>query len=166
MNEKKTTDQNKKGASARIWVLLHILLAVYALSGVFSKLAAGERVLSCRFCLFYGLLLLLLGVYAIGWQQIIKRMPLTKAFANKAVSVIWACIYGMIFFHETITVGKAVGGLLTIAGVILFAFSDKQTDPEPAEKLQESAKSTTSVKNKITGDTNETAAPDSDREGM
>ncbi len=155
MNEKKMTNQNKKSTSALIWVLLHILLAVYALSSVFSKMAAGEEFLSFRFCLFYGLLLLLLGLYAIGWQQIIKRLPLTVAYANKAVSVVWACIYGVFFFQEKLTMGKFIGGLLTIAGVILFALSDKEA--ESAENQQISAKSTNAVNtenpDKITPDT-------------
>ena len=121
----------KKSATAWVWVVLHVMLAIYALSGVLLKMAGNESFLSFRFCLFYGLVLLLLGLYAIGWQQIIKRMPLTKAYANKAVSVVWACIYGVIFFRETITVGKVIGGLVTIAGVSLFAFSDSpQSDEE------------------------------------
>lgn len=158
------TQQNK--GRIMIWVVLHVMLAIYALSGVCSKFAAQEELLSFRFCLFYGFLILLLGLYAIGWQQIIKRMPLTQAYANKAVSVVWACIYGVMFFQEKITVGKVCGGLLTIAGVVLFALSDKETgssesDPsqtrKPAENGTETAESTTSVntenEHKITPDT-------------
>ncbi len=164
----------KKSATVWVWVVLHVMLAVYALSSVFSKMAGNESFLSFRFCLFYGLVLLLLGLYAIGWQQIIKRMPLTKAYANKAVSVVWASIYGVIFFRETITPGKVIGGILTISGVVLFAFSDKQTDEEtpaeetsePAQTLEEPVKSTTSVKNKITGDTNQNSDSAGTKEGI
>ena len=115
---------NEKKRSAWLWIVLHVMLAVYALSTVFSKYAAQEEPMSIKFFLFYGLVLLLLALYAIGWQQIIKRLPLTVAYANKAVSVIWGCIYGVIFFSEKITIGKVTGSLLVIAGVILFAFSD------------------------------------------
>lgn len=104
--------------------LLHILLMVYSTSGILSKLAAGEPFLSFRFCLYYGGVIALLGIYAIGWQQIIKRLPLTTAFANKAVTVVWGIIWGAVFFHESVTVGKIIGAVLVIAGVALFAAAD------------------------------------------
>ena len=81
-------------------VLLHIMLMIYSMSGICSKLASGQSFFSFKFCLYYGLIIVLLGFYAIGWQQIIKRMPLTAAFANKAVTVVWGIIWGFIFFHE------------------------------------------------------------------
>lgn len=104
---------------------LHILLMVYSMSGICSKMAAGSEFLSVRFCLFYGVIIALLGVYAIGWQQVIKRLPLTVAFANKSVTVVWGIIWGLVFFHEDISVGKIVGALLVIAGVILYVSDGK-----------------------------------------
>ncbi|MBR2677362.1 MAG: transporter [Solobacterium sp.] len=112
----------------RAYILLHILLAVYSLTSVFSKLAAQEEFLSLRFCLYYGAMILLLGVYAIGWQQVIKRLPLTEAFANKAVTVLWGFIYGIILFHEGVTIWKLVGLALIITGIVLYARSDPGED--------------------------------------
>lgn len=102
------------------------MLMVYSLSGVFSKLAAAEPFLSVRFCLFYGAVILLLGFYAIAWQQIIRAIPLTTAFANKAVTTAWGLVWGLLFFHEQITVGKLLGVALVIAGVVLFSTADKE----------------------------------------
>lgn len=99
---------------------LHLLLMVYSMSSICSKMAAGSEFLSFRFCLFYAVIIAMLGLYAIGWQQVIKRLPLTVAFANKSVTVVWGIIWGFVFFHEKITVGKVVGALLVIAGVILY----------------------------------------------
>ena len=112
----------------KAYILLHILLAVYSLTSVFSKLAAQEEFLSLRFCLFYGGMILLLGVYAIGWQQVIKHLPLTEAFANKAVTVLWGFIYGVILFREGVTVWKLIGLALIIMGIVLFAKSDPGED--------------------------------------
>ena len=105
---------------------LHMLLMVYSTSGILSKLAAGVDFLSIEFCLYYGGVLLLLGFYAIGWQQILKRLPLTTAFSNKAVTIVWGIIWGALFFFEPITLPKAVGALLIIAGVVLFSHADGQ----------------------------------------
>lgn len=69
-----------------------------------------------------------MGIYAVGWQQIIKYLSLTTAFTNKAVTIVWGIIWGILFFHETITVGKLLGAILVIVGVILFVSSDKGED--------------------------------------
>jgi len=78
-------------------LLLHGILMLYSMGGIFSKLAGAEPILSFKFCLYYGMIIGILGIYAIGWQQIIKRMPLTTAFANKAVTVVWD-LFGALFF--------------------------------------------------------------------
>ena len=104
---------------------LHGMLMIYSMSGICSKLAAGESFLSTRFCVYYAIIIALLGVYAIGWQQVIKRIPLTTAFANKAVTVVWGIVWGWFFFGESITPGKLIGAGMVIAGVVLFAKSDE-----------------------------------------
>lgn len=111
-------------------ILLHCILAVYSTSTIFSKLAAGQKFLSIKFCLFYVMIILLLGFYAIGWQQIIKRMPLTAAFANKAVTVVWGIIWGFVFFKEPITKGKVIGAVLVILGIVMYALADKEVEHE------------------------------------
>lgn len=105
---------------------LHLLLMAYSTSGILSKLAAGVDFLSFDFCILYGGVLCLLGFYAIGWQQILKKLPLTTAFSNKAVTIVWGIIWGALFFFEPITLPKAVGALLIIAGVVLFSHADGQ----------------------------------------
>lgn len=109
---------------------LHLLLMLYSTSTICSKLAAGEPFLSFRFCLCYAGVIALLGLYAIGWQQIIKRLPLTMAFANKAVTVVWGLLWGVLFFQERITVGKIAGALLVIAGVVIYAGADQAQEVE------------------------------------
>lgn len=113
-------------------IALHCMLMIYSMSGICSKLAARQTFLSAKFCLYYGIIILLLGFYAIGWQQIIKRIPLTTAFANKAVTVVWGIVWGRMFFQESITLGKIVGAILVVAGVALFAESDEKKVTEGA----------------------------------
>lgn len=108
------------------YVLLHILLLVFSLSSVCSKLAAQEDVMSFKFIMMYGFVIMLLGVYAIFWQQIIKNMPLTAAYANRAITVFWGMLWGLIIFKERITPGKVMGAVLVISGIILFALSDRE----------------------------------------
>ena len=117
---------NKK--NLKLLILLHGMLMIYSLSGICSKKAAGTAFLSLEFCLYYGVIIALLGFYAIGWQQIIKRMPLTTAFANKAVTVVWGLVWGAVVFHEAIPPGKLIGAAMVVAGVVLFARADGEED--------------------------------------
>jgi len=110
----------------KAYLLLHVLLLLYAASTALSKLAAGEDFLSLPFLLLYGGVLALLALYALGWQQVIKRMPLTAAYANKAVTVVWGLLAGLLFFGEKMTPGKGIGAALVISGVVLFAFSGEE----------------------------------------
>lgn len=110
--------------------LLHILLMVYSTGGICSKLAAQEEFMSLQFCVYYGFLFVLLVFYAIGWQQIIKRLPLTTAFANKAVTVVWGLIWGIVIFHEQVSLIQILGACFVIAGVILFAKADEDIQGE------------------------------------
>lgn len=105
-------------------LLLHILLMFYSASGILSKLAAGVDFLSWQFLLLYGGVLFILFAYALGWQQILKRMPLTTAFSNKAVTIVWGIIWGAVFFAEPITLLKVVGAILIIVGVVMYSQAD------------------------------------------
>ena len=72
--------------------LLHIMLMVYSMSGICSKMASKQEFLSLRFLLYYAGVIVLLAVYAVAWQQIIKRISLTLAYANRAVTVVWGLV--------------------------------------------------------------------------
>lgn len=101
------------------YVLLQALILLYSLSSVCSKYASQQEFLSLQFILFYGAVILLLGLYAIFWQQILKKIPLVSAYANKAVTVIWGLIWGMLLFDEEINRYKVCGCIIIIIGVYL-----------------------------------------------
>lgn len=105
-------------------VILHIVILLFSAISIASKLASGADFLSTKFIVFYGIVLLGLFVYAIAWQQIIKRIPLVTAYANKAVTVIWGLIYGRLFFGEKITLRKIIGAVIIVSGVCLIVTAD------------------------------------------
>lgn len=108
----------------KVFLALHLLLLLFAGTTVLSKLAAGEDFLSPRFCLFFGGEFVLLGVYALGWQQILKRLTLTVAYTNKAVTLVWSMVFGVLLFHEQLQLRQVVGCALAVAGVLLFVKAD------------------------------------------
>ncbi len=102
------------------YFLLHAILFMYSLSAVCSKKASEYEFLSPQFFMFYGIMLVIMLLYAVLWQQVLKKLPLTVAFANKAVTIIWGIIWGIVVFHEKmITLPKAIGAIIIIIGVLL-----------------------------------------------
>jgi len=112
----------------KVFLALHLLLLFYSCSSVLSKLAAGQKFLSWGFILCYGGMFMILVIYAVGWQQILKRLPLTVAFANKAVTLVWSMVFGALLFNESIKLNQLIGCALAVVGVILFVKEDSAND--------------------------------------
>lgn len=108
-------------AVPRVLLLLHGVLLVLSLSGVASKLASRQEFLSLPFCALYGVVLLILAFYALAWQQVIKRLPLTFAYANRAITVVWGIVWGVLFFGERVTPPMVMGAVTIIVGIVLYA---------------------------------------------
>ena len=115
-----------KGKKTNIgaFVVLQIALFILSFGAVCSKIAGRQEFLSLPFCLFYGLLLIILFVYAIIWQQVLKKISLTVAYACKGIGIVYSIIWGVVFFQEIITWKMIVGALLVLAGVYVFIFGD------------------------------------------
>lgn len=118
-------EEIKRNDGIKYLIVLNILLAVYSLSGVCSKMAAQNEFLSFWWLFWYALVIINLGVYAIVWQQIIKHLPLNTAYANKAVTIAWGILWGALFFHETVKWNMIVGALIVIVGVIVVVRADE-----------------------------------------
>ena len=110
----------------KTFLFLHILLFIYSMAGICSKLAAAEKFLSFKFIMLYGILLFIMFFYAVMWQQILKRMELVTAYANKSVTIIWGLIWGLILFHEKISVYEILGIVIIIFGVYLVVTGEEK----------------------------------------
>ncbi|MBU5481057.1 transporter [Blautia sp. MSJ-19] len=104
-----------------IFLLLHISLLFSSLSGVCSKMASRYtgNVFSVEFLFWFGLVFVIMFAYAIIWQQILKRMPLTVAYANRPVTLIWGIIWGALIFGEKITWNMLAGAAVIFTGIYL-----------------------------------------------
>ena len=100
--------RNYLSAKKGTFLLLHISLLFSSLSGVCSKMASRytDHILSISFLFWFGLVFVIMFGYAIIWQQILKRMPLTVAYANKPVTLIWGIIWGSLIFGENAYVSE------------------------------------------------------------
>lgn len=115
----------EKSVKIKELLILQFIIMIYTLSSVVAKFASGEEFLSFNFILFYGLEILILGIYAILWQQIIKKFDLSVAYANKAMSLLWALLWAVLFFKENISIKNVIGVIIVIIGTIIVNKDDK-----------------------------------------
>ena len=66
---------------------------------------------------------LVLGLYAILWQQVIKRMPISTAFLFKGTTLLFALLISFFLFGEPITWMNGIGAILIIGGITLFSMA-------------------------------------------
>lgn len=119
--------------------MLHISLLFSSLSGVCSKLASRhtDNIISVPFLFWFGLVFVIMFGYAIVWQQILKRMPLTVAYANKPVTLIWGIIWGSLIFGEKITWNMLLGAVVIFGGIYLVTSQGSASGGERGEGAHE-----------------------------
>ena len=85
---------------------------------VLGKLAAmsAEGADGWGFLLLYGAEIGVLGVYAVLWQQVIRKVELSVAYANRAVALLWSLLWAVFLFGEKITGAQLLGIALVIIG--------------------------------------------------
>lgn len=115
---------NKKNLIKNI-IMLQAIIMIYTLSSVAAKYASAEEFLSFKFIIFYGIEILILGIYALLWQQIIKKFDLSIAYANRAIALLWSIVWAIIFFKENITINNVIGVIIVIIGTIIVNSDDK-----------------------------------------
>lgn len=108
-----------KKISPKLILALQLVVMLYTLSSVAAKMASGQAFLSQPFIVYYGVEILILGFYAIAWQQIIKRCDLSVAYANRSMAILWSLVWTVIFFHEALTVKNIIGVLIVFAGTMI-----------------------------------------------
>ena len=107
---------------------LQAVVIIYTISSVMAKTATTHEDNKIMFLFFFGMEFIMLGVYALLWQQMIKRFELSVAYANRAMAILWSMIWAVIFFKEQITVRNLLGVAIVIAGIMLI-----NTDKEEAQ---------------------------------
>ena len=109
----------KKKITINDILVLQIVIAIYTISTVMAKQASGQPLFSVGFFCFYGAELLILGIYALLWQQMIKKFELSVAYTNRAMALLWSLIWAVVIFKDNITVKNVIGVALVIAGTII-----------------------------------------------
>lgn len=94
---------------------------LYACVTLFTKYASQQEFLSVAYCLGLAGAIAVTGVYAICWQQVLKRIDLSTAYMFKGTSLIFVMLLAFAFFGEAITLMNIIGAAVIIVGIALYA---------------------------------------------
>lgn len=81
--------------------------------------------MSVGYILCFAGIILILGVYALLWQQVLKKIPLSIAMANKPVVLIFGLIWACLLFKEAITFKILLGMGLVFIGIFIIGFDSE-----------------------------------------
>jgi drug/metabolite transporter (DMT)-like permease len=84
-------------------------------------MASMQESFSWPYLVWFGGAVLIIGIYAILWQQILKRIELGTAYLFKGTTLIFTMLIAALLFGEAITIPNIIGSLIIITGITLLA---------------------------------------------
>lgn len=112
---------------------LQPIVLLYSCVSVCSKLASKEMpfdynglwdfVYQCmtnvRLIIIVAMMFIILFVYAIIWQKIIKKIDVSIAYANKSSYIFWTQLAAVFLFEESITLSNIIGIMVIFCGIMV-----------------------------------------------
>ena len=107
----------KAKLSFKYIIALQAAVILYTCTDIAAKLASNYPFLSLGFVLCYGGEIMLLGFYALCWQQIIKKIDISIAYSNRAAAIFWSTLWAAAIFKEHISLQNIIGIIVIFAGI-------------------------------------------------
>ncbi|MDD3368806.1 MAG: EamA family transporter [Lachnospiraceae bacterium] len=98
---------------------LQAVVILYTISSVCGKFASGKEFFSFSFLILFGLEFGILALYAILWQQALKKFDLSIAYANRSMTLLWSMVWAVLIFHDHITWQNILGIGLVLLGTVI-----------------------------------------------
>lgn len=105
------------------YLLLYFSFFIYSFVSVFAKLASEQSSVIAIF-VFIGIEIAFLAMYALLWQQALKKFPLMIAMSNKGITVILALIWSIAIFQESISIYNIIGTVMIIIGIWMVSIDE------------------------------------------
>lgn len=109
-------------------ILLQGVVMVYTFSGIMSKKASQNGNDIVKFLTFLALEFVVLAIYGLLWQQVIKYFELSVAYANRSMAILWSMLWAVVFFDDMITGKNILGVLLVLVGTIIINMDTKDLE--------------------------------------
>lgn len=94
---------------------------LYACVGICTKMASMQQMGSWPYMLWFGGAVAIIGLYAVLWQQILRRIELSTAYMFKGTALIFTMLIAALLFGEAITWTNILGSIIIISGITLLA---------------------------------------------
>ena len=105
------------------YIFLYSCFLIYSLSTIFAKIAAQQNMV-VKVSVFIGLEIMCLGLYAVIWQQVLKKFSLVTAMSSKGIVVIFNLIWSALLFGETVTIYNIAGAVIIVGGIWMVSSDD------------------------------------------
>ncbi len=123
--KKRLTLMNNFFENFKYYFLLIAAIAIYSITSIFSKLSSQYTFLSKEYIVFFLLIILFLGFYAILWQQILKHIDLSVAISFKPIVLVFNTIWAYLFFFEKVLIKNIIGLCIILIGVSIIALHNE-----------------------------------------
>lgn len=94
---------------------------IYSCTSICTKMASRQEMLSWPYLFWIAGAIGVMGIYALLWQQVIKRMPISTAYMFKGMSLVFVLLFSSLLFGEAITLNNIIGTVIIIFGIVLFS---------------------------------------------
>lgn len=94
---------------------------LYACVTIFTKYASQHSFMSAKYLLGLCGAVGVMGMYAVCWQQILRRVELSTAYMFKGTSLVFVMLLAFALFGEQITPHNIIGAGVIILGIVLYA---------------------------------------------
>ncbi|MBQ1525326.1 MAG: EamA family transporter [Firmicutes bacterium] len=108
-----------------VYIMAFAAIFLESLTSVCLKKGGQYPFLSFGYLAWFLIAVVILGVYAVTWQLILERLPLSTAYLRKGVSYVLIFLWAALLFHETITVKQIIGIIVITIGMVV-SMSDDQ----------------------------------------
>jgi len=99
------------------YLLLYGSFLIYSTAMALEKKTAQYPLFSDSFFMLFSIQILFLCIYAVLWQQVLKRNTLSFAYLNKGSVFIFTMIWAVLRFHEHITIPNIIGSVIIVFGI-------------------------------------------------
>lgn len=106
-------------------IFLNLIILYYPFISIIAEIASGYELMSLSFIKFYIVEIIAIGIYAVLWQRAIKKFPLSLAYSNKAIVIIYNMFWAYILFKEQITLNNIIGSVIILIGTWVVVRDEK-----------------------------------------
>ena len=136
-----------KFLSKRRNIVFLAIVAVFmeSLTSPCLKLGGRYPFMSPGYIAWFCLAVAILCFYAVCWQLILEKLPLTTAYLRRGFSYILIFVWATLIFHESITWKQILGIAVITAGMVISISDEKSTDTGAVATATETSNESTAA---------------------